>query len=187
MAEIESYSFSIDKKDNRISLTDEGIDELEVLMMDWPRLSPKNLFAPENHDIVHCIYQLLSATHLYKCDIDYFVRDGKVIIIDKNTGRAQPDRRYSNSLHQALEIKEGLEIAARSLSLASISYQKLFSKYENLCGMTGTAYTSRDEFLDVYGMNVSRIDLNTPSKRVDHNDILVATREDQMAYLRTNQ
>ncbi|MDR3274226.1 MAG: preprotein translocase subunit SecA [Puniceicoccales bacterium] len=136
------------------------------------------LFAKVSTEI-HCLSQLLRAYSLYNRDEQYAVIDGKVVIIDENTGRAMPGRRWSDGLHQAIEAKEGLEIEGETKTYATITLQNYFRMYEKLAGMTGTAETEAQEFNDIYGLNVVVIPTNKPCQRVDLNDCIYKTRREK--------
>jgi len=128
---------------------------------------------------IHCISQLLRAYSLYERDVEYVVQDGKVMIVDENTGRVMPGRRWSDGLHQAIEAKEGVQIEKESKTYATITLQNYFRLYEKLGGMTGTAETEANEFKDIYGMSVMVIPTNRPCVRVDENDIIYKTRREK--------
>lgn len=128
---------------------------------------------------IHIISQLLRAYSLYERDVEYVVQEGKVMIVDENTGRVMPGRRWSDGLHQAVEAKEGVEIERESRTFATITLQNYFRLYEKLSGMTGTAETEANEFKDIYDMNVMVIPTNRPNVRHDNNDIIFKTRREK--------
>ncbi|MDR0418414.1 MAG: preprotein translocase subunit SecA [Puniceicoccales bacterium] len=130
---------------------------------------------------IHCLHQLLRAYSLYNRDEEYVVQNGKVIIVDENTGRAMPGRRWSEGLHQAVEAKEGVKVEKESKTYATITIQNYFRMYEKLAGMTGTAETEAQEFYDIYKLNVMAIPTNHPCRRIDHNDVIYKTRREKYA------
>ncbi|MDR1366958.1 MAG: preprotein translocase subunit SecA [Puniceicoccales bacterium] len=130
---------------------------------------------------IHCLHQLLRAYSLYNRDEEYVIQDGKVIIVDENTGRAMPGRRWSEGLHQAVEAKEGVKVEKESKTYATITIQNYFRMYEKLAGMTGTAETEAQEFYDIYKLNVMAIPTNNPCRRIDHNDVIYKTRREKYA------
>jgi preprotein translocase subunit SecA len=130
-------------------------------------------------EMIHVISQLLRAYSLYERDVEYVVQDGKVMIVDENTGRVMPGRRWSDGLHQAVEAKEGVKIEKESKTYATITLQNYFRLYEKLAGMTGTAETEANEFKDIYGIDVMVIPTNRPNIREDHNDIIYKTRREK--------
>jgi len=129
---------------------------------------------------IHVISQLLRAYSLYERDVEYVVQDGKVMIVDENTGRVMPGRRWSDGLHQAVEAKEGVKIEKESKTYATITLQNYFRLYEKLAGMTGTAETEANEFKDIYGIDVMVIPTNRPNIRIDENDIIFKTRREKV-------
>jgi len=126
---------------------------------------------------VHYLETAVRARALYTKDKDYVVQNGEVVIVDPFTGRMQPGRRWSEGLHQAIEAKEGVKIEQETRSVASITYQNYFKFYERLCGMTGTAKTSEEEFTKVYGLSVVSVPTHRDIKRIDHNDLIFLTEE----------
>ncbi|MDR2371780.1 MAG: preprotein translocase subunit SecA [Puniceicoccales bacterium] len=135
----------------------------------------------EKSEKIHCLHQLLRAYSLYNRDEEYVVQDRKVIIVDENTGRAMPGRRWSEGLHQAVEAKEGVKVEKESKTYATITIQNYFRMYEKLAGMTGTAETEAQEFYDIYKLNVMAIPTNCPCRRIDHNDVIYKTRREKYA------
>ncbi|TVR51620.1 MAG: preprotein translocase subunit SecA [Puniceicoccaceae bacterium] len=130
-------------------------------------------------EMIHAISQLLRAYSLYERDVEYVVQDGKVVIVDENTGRTMPGRRWSDGLHQAVEAKENVTIERETRTFASVTIQNYFRMYEKLAGMTGTAETEATEFHDIYKLNVSVIPTNKPSIRIDHDDVVYKTRREK--------
>ena len=128
-------------------------------------------------EINHHVQQALKARNMMKRDVDYVVRDGEIIIVDEFTGRLMFGRRYSNGLHQAIEAKEGVLVQSESKTLATITLQNYFRMYGKLAGMTGTAKTEEDEFMDIYNMQVIEIPTNKPVIRTDLNDSIYATED----------
>jgi preprotein translocase subunit SecA len=135
----------------------------------------------EKSEKIHCLHQLLRAYSLYNRDEEYVIQDGKVIIVDENTGRAMPGRRWSEGLHQAVEAKEGVKVEKESKTYATITIQNHFRMYEKLAGMTGTAETEAQEFYDIYKLNVMAIPTNRLCRRIDHNDVIYKTRREKYA------
>ena len=133
----------------------------------------------ENTQVVHHLDQALRAVHMFKKDIDYIVKDDKVVIIDEFTGRMMDGRRWSNGLHQAVEAKEGVKIEPENQTLASITFQNYFRMYPKLSGMTGTAATEAAEFWDIYKMNVVEIPTNVPVARIDEDDEFYKNTQDK--------
>src|SRR5690606_10030709 len=127
----------------------------------------------------HQISQLLRAYCIYEKDVEYVVEENKVVIVDSQTGRKMPGRRWSDGLHQAVEAKEGVQIDAETQTLATITIQNYFRLYQKLGGMTGTAETDAAEFHDIYGLDVLTIPTNRAVKRVDHNDSIYKTRREK--------
>lgn len=161
--------FEIDEKRSKrgsASLTDDGIDLLEN------SFSLKNLYDPENIDLLHHIMQSVNAHNLYQNDVDYVVTDGRVVIVDEFTGRMQPERRFSDGLHQAIEAKEKVRIVEESQTVARITFQNYFRMYEKLSGMTGTAATEATEFHQIYSLDVVVVPTNMPMIRDDRPDFV---------------
>lgn len=169
-------------KSHNVFLTDEGTAFLEKILQENNLIS-SSLYMSENNTILHVIRQLLKAHHIYRKDIEYTVENGKVIIIDESTGRLSIGRRFSGGLHQALEAKEGVSILEENETLLSITYTAFFQKYEVLCGMTGTAFTEKEEFWETYGLEIITIPPNRPKIRVDHEIRLYKNRELQLKAL----
>ena len=159
-----------DEKSKSISLTEDGTEHVERLLEAAGLLQGSNLYDIENTQVVHHVNQALKAIQMFKLDIDYIVKDGKVVIIDEFTGRMMDGRRWSDGLHQAVEAKEGVQIEPENQTLASITVQNYFRMYPKLSGMTGTASTEAAEFFDIYKMNCVTIPTNRPIARQDDED-----------------
>lgn len=162
--------YEVDEKQRTVALTEAGNEHLEEMLKAAGLLRGDSLYDVENVTIVHHVNQALRAYKLFTCDKDYIVRNGEVVIIDEFTGRMMPGRRYSEGLHQALEAKERVQIQPENQTLASITFQNYFRLYKKLAGMTGTALTEADEFLDIYGLPVVEIPTNRPVARADEDD-----------------
>ncbi|MGE4558254.1 MAG: preprotein translocase subunit SecA, partial [Desulfovibrionaceae bacterium] len=165
--------FTVDEKARTISLTEEGVTRVEGI------LNIDNLYDPQNITLQHHVLQGLKAHHLFKRDVDYIVKDGEVVIVDEFTGRLMPGRRYSDGLHQALEAKEHVKVAAENQTLASITFQNYFRMYDKLAGMTGTADTEAVEFSQIYKLDVVVIPTNQPMVRKDYPDAIYRNQEDK--------
>jgi preprotein translocase subunit SecA len=166
--------FDYEEKTRSVWLTEQGVARVEKL------LHVDNLYGESGKGTLeHLVRQALRAHHLYKKDVDYVVKDGQVIIVDEFTGRLMHGRRYSEGLHQAIEAKEGLQVASENQTLASITYQNYFRMYEKLCGMTGTAKTEEDEFIYTYGMPVVVIPTNKPLRRTVLPDVIYRTEKEK--------
>ncbi len=165
--------FEIDEKTKNVTLKEGGVRKAESLF------KVSNLYEPSNSDLLHALLQALKAHHLFKRDVDYIVKDGEVIIVDEFTGRLMFGRRYSDGLHQAIEAKEGVKIKKENQTLATITLQNYFRMYEKIAGMTGTAKTEEEEFLEIYGMDVMVIPTNKPMIRVDHPDVVYRTKKEK--------
>jgi preprotein translocase subunit SecA len=163
--------FTVDEKARSVHLTDEGVEAVQG------RLRIENLYDPKHIELVHHVDQALRAHILFKRDIDYVVKEGEVIIVDEFTGRLMPGRRYSDGLHQALEAKEGVEIANENQTLASITFQNYFRMFKKLGGMTGTADTEAEEFASIYRLAVTSIPTNRPMVRADEHDVVYKTEK----------
>lgn len=161
--------YTVDEKLRAISLTDHGITIAEDL------LGIQNIYTEKGIKYVHHLETAVKARALYENNKDYVVKDGEVIIVDSFTGRLQPGRRWSEGLHQAIEAKEGVKIEKETRAVASITFQNYFKFYSKLSGMTGTAETSKEEFLKVYGLDVVVIPTHRPINRKDHNDLIYQT------------
>ena len=161
--------YILDEKSRNIMLTDGGVDRIEK------SLGVTNLYDENNVDILHHVNQAMKAHLLFKRDINYVIRDGEVQIVDENTGRLMPGRRWSDGLHQAIEAKEKVEVQPESQTYASITYQNYFRMYSKLSGMTGTAETEEEEFRKIYNLDVVVVPTNKPIARLDHDDIIYKT------------
>ena len=169
----ETCDFIVNEKDKIVTLTEDGVHKVEQFF------HIENLSDPENLEIQHNIILALRAHNLMFKDQDYIVKDDQVMIVDEFTGRVLPGRRYSDGLHQAIEAKEHVKIKRESKTLATITFQNFFNKYEKKAGMTGTALTEEQEFRDIYGMDVIEIPTNKPVIRVDHEDAVYMTKKEK--------
>ena len=165
--------YTVDEKARTAMLSEEGVAHCEAL------LHVDNLFDPANITQQHCILQALKAHHVFKRDVDYIVQNDKVVIVDEFTGRLMDGRRYSDGLHQALEAKENVTIAAENQTLATITFQNYFRMYDKLAGMTGTADTEAVEFHQIYNLEVVSIPPNKPMQRKDYPDLIYRTRKEK--------
>ena len=172
--EEETGDFVLNEKDKNVTLTSRGVDRVEKFF------HIENLADPENSEIQHNMILALRANYLMFKDQDYVVDDDKVIIVDSFTGRLMPGRRFSDGLHQAIEAKEHVKIKRESMTLATITFQNFFNKFEKKAGMTGTALTEEQEFRDIYGMDVITIPTNRPIARIDQNDCVYKTRKEKL-------
>ncbi|MCZ8325284.1 MAG: preprotein translocase subunit SecA [Sphingomonadaceae bacterium] len=168
--QISEEHYEKDEKTKSITLTEDGVEWAERQLEAAGLLVGSNLYDVENTQVVHHLDQSLKANVMFKRDIDYIVKDGKVVIIDEFTGRMMDGRRWSNGLHQAVEAKEGVRIEPENQTMASITFQNYFRMYPKLAGMTGTAATEAAEFFDIYRMNVVTIPTNVPVQRIDEED-----------------
>ncbi|MES2121116.1 MAG: preprotein translocase subunit SecA [Pseudomonadota bacterium] len=162
--------YEVDEKQKSVVLTEDGTEKAERMLEDAGLIEGRNLYDINNTQAVHHLNQALKANVMFKKDIDYIVKDEKVVIIDEFTGRMMDGRRWSDGLHQAVEAKEGVNIEPENQTLASITFQNYFRMYPKLAGMTGTAMTEAPEFFDIYKMNVVSIPTNVPVQRVDEDD-----------------
>ena len=169
----ETGDFIVNEKDKVVTLTEEGVKKVEKFF------HIENLSDPENLEIQHNIILALRAHNLMFRDQDYVVKDDEVLIVDEFTGRIMPGRRYSDGLHQAIEAKEHVKVRRESKTLATITFQNFFNKYEKKAGMTGTALTEEQEFRDIYGMDVIEIPTNKPIARVDYDDAVYMTKKEK--------
>ena len=170
-----------DEKQKTIILTEDGTEKVERMLEAAGLLEGQNLYDFENTQVVHHLNQALRAIVMFKSDIDYIVKDGKVIIIDEFTGRMMDGRRWSDGLHQAVEAKEGVQIEPENQTMASITFQNYFRMYPKIGGMTGTAATEAAEFYDIYKINVVSIPTNVEVKRVDEEDEFYKDTKDKFA------
>ena len=173
--------YDADEKTKNITFTEDGIERAERLLEDAGLLTGSNLYDIENTQVVHHLDQALKANVMFRRDIDYIVKDDKVIIIDEFTGRMMDGRRWSNGLHQAVEAKEGVQIEPENQTMASITFQNYFRMYPKLSGMTGTAATEAPEFFDIYKMNVVTIPTNVAVARVDDQDEFYKNTKDKFS------
>ena len=169
----ENGDFVVNEKDKVINLTAEGVEKVEKFFQ------IENLADPENLEIQHNIILALRAHNLMFRDQDYVVKDDQVMIVDEFTGRIMPGRRYSDGLHQAIEAKEHVKVKRESKTLATITFQNFFNKFEKKAGMTGTALTEENEFRDIYGMDVVEIPTNRPIARIDLQDAVYKTKKEK--------
>jgi preprotein translocase subunit SecA len=171
-----------DEKVKTVNLTEEGTNKIEALLAHHKLIEPDTgLYDFENMTYVHYINQALRAHVMFSRDVDYMVRDDKVMIIDEFTGRVMDGRRYSEGLHQALEAKEKVQIQKENQTLASITFQNYFRMYPKLSGMTGTAMTEAAELKDIYNLDVVSVPTHHPVKRIDHDDEIYGNKEDKYA------
>src|SRR5436305_4617083 len=170
-----------DEKQKSVVLTEDGTEQAERMLEDAGLIEGRNLYDVANTQVVHHLNQALKANVLFKKDIDYIVKDGKVVIIDEFTGRMMDGRRWSDGLHQAVEAKEGVQIEPENQTLASITFQNYFRMYPKLSGMTGTAMTEAPEFFDIYKMNVVSIPTNVPVLRKDEDDVFYKSMPEKFA------
>ena len=175
MPRLDKADYELDEKQRAVSLTEAGMEKMEQVIRADGLLKGEHLYDIENVSTVHHINQALRAHKLFQRDKDYIVRNGEVVIIDEFTGRMMPGRRYSEGLHQALEAKEHQPIQPENQTLASITFQNYFRMYEKLAGMTGTALTEADEFLDIYNLEVVEVPTNMPMVRDDQDDEVYRT------------
>jgi len=167
---IQPEHYEADEKQKTVTLTEDGVEWAERELESAGVIVGSNLYDVANTMVVHHLDQALKANVMFKRDIDYIVKDGKVVIIDEFTGRMMDGRRWSNGLHQAVEAKEGVRIEPENQTMASITFQNYFRMYPKLGGMTGTAATEAAEFYDIYKMNVVTIPTNVPVQRIDEED-----------------
>ncbi len=160
--------YEIDEKTRQIMLSEKGVSVAERYF------KIKNLYDVDHTQLVHHITQALKANYIMKNEVEYVVQDDEIVIVDQFTGRTMPGRAYSDGLHQAIEAKEGVSIKEETSTLATITYQNFFRLYDKLAGMTGTAKTEEEEFLDIYNMRVIEIPTNKPVQRIDYPDAIFA-------------
>jgi preprotein translocase subunit SecA len=165
--------YQVDEKHRTVTLTEEGVAKAE------PMLGVDNLFDPSNMEILHHVNQGLKAHTLFKRDVEYVVKEGEVLIVDEFTGRLMPGRRWSDGLHQAVEAKEGLKIQQENQTLATITFQNYFRMYTKLSGMTGTAETEAEEFLNIYKLEVMTIPTNRVLRRIENSDVIYRTEREK--------
>ena len=165
--------YVVDEKAHQAALTEEGVEKVEQL------LGIRNLYDPENMEIIHGVNQALRAHALYERDVEYLIKDGKIVIVDEFTGRMMPGRRWSDGLHQAVEAKEGVKIERENQTLATITFQNYFRMYKKLSGMTGTADTEASEFGEIYKLDVNVIPTNRDMVRDDRGDLVYRTAQEK--------
>jgi preprotein translocase subunit SecA len=165
--------FLVDEKAHTVTMTEDGVAHVEKI------LGIENLYDPVNMETLHGVNQGLRAHHMYKRDVDYLVKDGKVVIVDEFTGRMMEGRRWSDGLHQAVEAKEGVTIEKENQTLATITFQNYFRMYEKLSGMTGTAETEANEFGEIYKLDVAVIPTNRPMIRDERGDLVYRTEREK--------
>ena len=170
---VETGDFVVNEKDKIVNLTERGVKKVEKFF------NIENLADPENLEIQHNIILALRAHNLMHKDQDYVVKDDEILIVDEFTGRIMPGRRYSDGLHQAIEAKEHVKVKRESKTLATITFQNFFNKYDKKGGMTGTALTEEKEFRDIYGMDVVEIPTNKPVQRKDLEDAVYMTKKEK--------
>ena len=173
--QLDKTDYEVDEKQSTVTLTEAGMEKLEQRLRAAGQLKGGSLYDVENVSVVHHVNQALRAHKLFQRDKDYIVRNGEVVIIDEFTGRMMPGRRYSEGLHQALEAKEHQPIQPENQTLASITFQNYFRMYEKLAGMTGTALTEAEEFMDIYNLEVLEVPTNMPLVRLDDDDEVYRT------------
>ena len=169
----ETGDFVVSEKDKTINLTERGVQKVEQFF------HIDNLADAENLEIQHNMIMALKANYMMFRDQDYVVKDDEILIVDEFTGRIMPGRRYSDGLHQAIEAKEHVKVKRESKTLATITFQNFFNKFDKKCGMTGTALTEEREFLNIYGMDVVEIPTNKPIARIDHQDAVYKTKKEK--------
>ena len=169
----ETGDFIVNEKDKIVNLTQQGVHKVEQFF------HIDNLADADNLEIQHNVILALRAHYLMFRDQDYVVKDDQVMIVDEFTGRIMPGRRYSDGLHQAIEAKEHVKVKRESKTLATITFQNFFNKFDKKAGMTGTALTEEKEFRDIYGMDVIEIPTNRPVARIDHQDAVYKTKKEK--------
>ena len=172
-------NYEIDEKDKNVLLTNKGIDAIENMFSNAKIMKNKSFYDPENISLVHLVNQALRANLLYQNGRDYIVKDNEIVIIDEQTGRQLPGRRFGDGLHQSIEAKEKVEIQSENQTLASITYQNYFKMYAKLSGCTGTAATESQEFFEIYNLKVISIPTNKKMIRKDWNDQIFRTSNEK--------
>jgi preprotein translocase subunit SecA len=172
---LDKSDYEVDEKQRTVAMTEAGMERMEQALRNAGQLKSDHLYDIENVSVVHHVNQALRAHKLFQRDRDYIVRNDEVIIIDEFTGRMMPGRRYSEGLHQALEAKEHVAIQPENQTLASITFQNYFRLYKKLAGMTGTALTEAEEFMDIYRLEVLEVPTNRPMIRDDQDDEVYKT------------
>ena len=170
MASLTEADYEKDETARQVTLTEEGAERMEQALRQAGLLKTGNLYDLQNVSLVHHVNQALRAHKIFTRDVDYIVKEDKVVIIDEFTGRMMEGRRYSEGLHQALEAKEGVTIQNENQTLASITFQNYFRLFPKLAGMTGTAMPEASEFHDIYGLDVVEVPTNVPCVRIDEHD-----------------
>ena len=171
-------NYEIDEKNKTVVFTDKGNEYIEELMKKKGLIEKNSsLYDIENMGVVHHLNQAMKAHKIFKLNTDYIVKNGKILIIDEFTGRIMDGRRYSEGLHQAIEAKEGVPVQQENQTLASITFQNYFRMYPKLAGMTGTAITEAEEFLNIYSLEVVQIPTNIPISRIDEHDVIYKTEK----------
>lgn len=176
---LDPSDYDFDEKQRTVTFTEDGTEKLENLLRDAELLKGESLYDVENVSIVHHVNNALKAHVQFKKDKDYIVRNDEIVIIDEFTGRMMPGRRYSEGQHQALEAKEHVTIQPENQTLASITFQNYFRMYDKLAGMTGTAMTEAEEFMDIYSLDVVDVPTNQDVSRVDDDDEVYRTTEEK--------
>ena len=176
---LDKSDYELDEKQRSVALTEDGTEKIEQLLRAEGLLKEGDLYDAQNATLVHHMNQALRAHTLFQRDKDYIVRNGEVVIIDEFTGRMMQGRRYSEGLHQALEAKEHVQVQPENQTLASITFQNYFRLYGKLSGMTGTAATEADEFLEIYNLDVVEVPTNRPVARVDEDDEVYRTVDER--------
>jgi preprotein translocase subunit SecA len=171
--------YELDEKQRQVTLTEAGNEHMADLLREVGMLTEGDLYDINNINVLHFVNQALRAHKLFQLDRDYIVKDGQVVIIDEFTGRMMVGRRYSEGLHQALEAKEHVTIQPENVTLASITFQNYFRLYKKLAGMTGTAMTEADEFMDIYSLDVIEVPTNMPIRRTDYDDEVYRTADEK--------
>ena len=180
--ELTEEHYSLDEKTRNVTFSDEGNEFLEQLLRQRGVLEEEqSLYDPESTTIVHHVNQGLRAHKLFIRDKDYIVRNGDVVLIDEFTGRMMAGRRLSEGLHQAIEAKEGCNIQPENVTLAQVTFQNYFRLYDKLAGMTGTATTEAEEFMEIYGLGVVEVPTNKPIARIDDDDAVYRTAQEKYA------
>jgi preprotein translocase subunit SecA len=177
--ELTAEHYELDEKQRSITLTDNGNEHLERVLGAAGILKGQGLYDAANITIVHHVQQALRAHKLFQKDKDYIVKDGQVVIIDEFTGRMMQGRRYSEGLHQAIEAKEHVAVQPENVTMASITFQNYFRLYKKLAGMTGTAITEAEEFMDIYNLDVLEVPTNVPVARKDEDDEVYRTQKEK--------
>jgi len=176
---LEEGDYEIDEKQRTANYSEQGTEKMEQALREAGLMQGDNLFDVENVTVVHHLNMALRAHKLFERDRDYIVKGGEVVLIDEFTGRMMPGRRFSEGQHQALEAKEHVEIQPENQTLASITFQNYFRMYDKLAGMTGTAATEAEEFMDIYSLDVVEIPTNMPVLRIDDDDEVYRTAEEK--------